>query len=407
MFTERIKTHHSAMGSSKSYMRGMKTIDEVLCNHTSLSDKAVIYIHVPFCAKICSFCNMRRSLQEPHKEYHQWIIREIENYAGYEAIQNTKFDAVYFGGGTPTTLSTEALRDILRSLKSNLHFTEDAEFTIETTLTELTTEKMVMFKAEGVTRFSIGVQTFDDNGRKQMGRLGDGAFAISKIKELKAYGFQTISTDLIYNYKGQTVEELKEDLSKMIELDLNGFSMYSLINMEDTSIDPAQSLKSDEVLFSFIKETMETHGYQFLELTKMVKNDKYKYVMNRHKGADTLPLGAGAGGEVGGLMIMNPIKLDEYQDSVCRLGKRQGMYFDPSFLEVKRFKGDIQSLYLPQNESLYRSKKEYKESLERMIKEGYIEPEGDRYHFTSKGIFWGNTISAYLSSLCVPLEKEV
>lgn len=92
---------------------------------------------------------------------------------------------------------------------------------------------------------------------------------------------------------------------------------------------------------------MEEAGYEFQELTKMVKRDKYKYIMNRHKGADTLPLGAGAGGSMNGLAMMNPINLEEYEESIRNFNNRQGMYFAPSYKEMVKFKGDIQTTYLP------------------------------------------------------------
>ena len=172
MFKERLKTHHSAMSEGKKYVSGIGTPKSALMGINENDSKlATVYIHIPFCNKICSFCNMRRSLQKPAKNYADLVVREIEQYARLPYIQMTTFDAVYFGGGTPTTLSSEALSRILKSLKANLNFTEDAEFTIETTVTELTEDKMKILIENGVNRWSVGVQTCDDNGRKQLGRI--------------------------------------------------------------------------------------------------------------------------------------------------------------------------------------------------------------------------------------------
>ena len=152
---------------------------------------------------------MRRSLQQPAENYADLIIKEMEQYATLPYIKTTTFDAVYFGGGTPTTLSGDALSRILKALKKNFRFTAGAEFTIETTVTELTEDKMKILIENGVNRFSVGVQTFDEKGRKQMGRIGSGGKAYERLRQLKEYEGVTVSMDLIYNYPGQTMESFK------------------------------------------------------------------------------------------------------------------------------------------------------------------------------------------------------
>lgn len=390
------------MSEGKKYLAGMGSVLEVLQNTNDNDEKnGTIYIHVPFCNKICSFCNMRRSLQKPAHNYADLIVKEIEHYGKLSYIQTTTFDAVYFGGGTPTTLQTEDLCKILKALKANFRFTTDAEFTIETTVTELTEEKMKALIEHGVNRFSVGVQTFDDAGRKQMGRIGTGQTAYERLHQLKAYEGVAVSMDLIYNYPGQTMESLEEDLNKIVELDLDGFSMYSLIDMKETAIDAAQGEKNDEQMFFTIAEIMKQKGYHFLELTKMVKGDRYRYIMNRHQGADTLPLGAGAGGSVNHLAMMNPIKLAEYEQSIENFGEKKGMLFLPEYKEITRFKGDVQTAYLPRNEEMYEDRKQYEKFRTELIENGMVIQDDSVYRLTEKGIFWGNTISRKLSDMIV------
>lgn len=401
MFNERVKTHHSAMSEGKKYLAGMSEVKTALnVKNTDDSKNAVIYIHVPFCHKICSFCNMRRNLQSPIKNYADLIIEEIHQYADFPYIQTTTFDAVYFGGGTPTTLSADSLCAILKALKQNLNFTKDAEFTIETTVTELDENKQKALAEAGVNRFSVGIQTFDDEGRRLMGRIGSGDNAFNRLRQLKAFENVTVSMDLIYNYPNQTMQSLNEDLDKILELDLDGFSMYSLINMRGTSIEQAQSEKTDEEMFFAIVNKMKRKGYHFLELTKMVKTDRYKYIMNRHQAADTLPLGAGAGGSVNNLAMMNPIKLDEYEQSVKDTASKKGMLFLPEYKEITKFKGAIQTIHLPENETLYKDINMYKDFLKHLLEEDMIRDTGTGvYQLTDRGIFWGNTISRELSKL--------
>ena len=94
-----------------------------------------------------------------------------------------------------------------------------------------------------------------------------------------------------------------------------------IASLEPTVIVSAQNERNDEEMFFTISRTIKDRGYEFLELTKMVKSDGYRYIMNRHKGADTLPLGAG--GCVNGLAMMNPIKLEEYEESVLHFNDRK------------------------------------------------------------------------------------
>lgn len=400
MFKERIKTHHSAMSEGKKYSLGLRDVVEIL-NNSDIREKknGTIYIHVPFCNKICSFCNMRRSLQKPASNYADLIVREIKEYAKLEYLKTTTFDAVYFGGGTPTTLPKEELCKILDELKASFNFTSDAEFTIETTVTELEDEKIDMLIKHGVNRFSVGVQTFNNIGRRQMGRIGTGEAAYEKLKKLKSYNGVTVSMDLIYNYNGQTIEDLKEDLDKIAELNLDGFSMYSLIDMKETSIDKAQGIQNDEDMFFAIADIMKERGYHFLELTKMVTSDRYRYIINRHNAADTLPLGAGAGGSVNNLAMMNPINMEEYAKSIEDFANRKGMLFVQEYEEMVRFKGDIQTVYLPKNETMYSNKDQYEEFRNQLLENDMITKDGDRYKLTEKGIFWGNTISRELSKM--------
>lgn len=400
MFKERIKTHHSAMSEGKKYMIGMEETNRALAEENLTEEyNGTIYIHVPFCNKICSFCNMRRSLQNPSADYADLIVREIENYAALPYIRTSVFDAVYFGGGTPTTLSAQELNKIITALKKHLNFTQNAEFTIETTVTELDEQKMDSIIHAGANRFSVGVQTFDEDGRMKMGRIGSGATAYERLRQLKSYAGVTVSMDLIYNYPQQTMKSLYTDLNKIIELNLDGFSMYSLINMKGSSIEQAQDEQNDETMFLAIVEKMQAEGYRFLELTKMVKTDNYRYIMNRHKGADTLPLGAGAGGTIHDLAMMNPINLKEYADSVNHFQERKGMLFVPQYKEIVKFKGDIQTTNLPVSETLYQDREAYYCFRGQLIENHMAILKNGKYVLTEKGIFWGNTISRALSNM--------
>ncbi|WP_425448274.1 coproporphyrinogen-III oxidase family protein [Dethiothermospora halolimnae] len=393
---KRSKTHHDSMGVMGKLAMGPRNVLEYLDKISDISEKnkkSCIYIHVPFCSKICTFCSLRRNLREPTIDYHKLLIKEIENYSKIDYINNRVFDAVYFGGGTPTTLKKESLKQILKALKKNLNFTDDAEFSIETTITELTDDMIEMFKTEGINRFSVGVQTFSDRGRKILGRKGGGDIAYKKLEKLVEEGFENINIDIIYNYNNQSKEELLEDLYRIYDLDLAGFSLYSLINMGKLKSTEKQDLDIDKILFDTIAYNSEKQGYNFLELTKMTKRDKYKYIINRHNGEDTLPLGAGAGGNFNNLLIMNPIDLDEYKESIYNFAEKKGMLFNPKYNEYIKIKGDIQRGILPTDYSLVKNKEKILSFIDDTIDKGLAVKKDDNIFLTKAGIFWGNNIS--------------
>ncbi|MEW8956704.1 coproporphyrinogen-III oxidase family protein [Clostridium sp.] len=393
---KRAKSHHDSASVMEKLARGPRDLNEYLrdiSEEGKARKKSSIYIHVPFCAKICTFCSMRRSLSNPTEDYHKLIIKEMENYSTLDYIKNSSFDAVYFGGGTPTTLETNGLREILRALKSSFSFTDDAEFTIETTVTELSEDKIDMFYKEGVNRFSVGVQTFSKRGRNLFGRKGDGDFAYNRLRKLKEAGFSNVNMDLIYSYENQNSEELLEDLHKIYDLDLAGFSLYSLINMKNSSLGAAEGLDTDKRFFNLIGDNSEKEGYKFLELTKMVKRDKYKYILSRHNGEDTLPLGAAAGGSLNDIMMMNPVNLEDYRASIDEFNKRKGMLFSPMYKELSRIKGELQRGIIPTSYSMIEGKEKIFEYIENLKKKELAVEKEDKVLLTREGLFWGNNIS--------------
>ncbi len=393
---KRLKSHHDSMDFKVSMIRGPKKTVDFLDENNGISHnkkKSCIYIHVPFCTKICTFCSLTRNLSEPVDDYHKLVIEEIENYSKFDYIKNTVFDAVYFGGGTPTTLKKEYLKDILCALKDNFNFTDDAEFSTETTVTEFEQDKIIMLKNEGLNRLSIGVQTFSDRGRSILGRKGSGDIAYKKIQTLLDQGFRNINIDIIYNYDNQTEAELLQDLNKVYDLDLAGFSLYSLMNMGKFKSNIKRDSNVDKRLFDTIADNSEKEGYHFIELTKMVKRDQYKYIINRHTGQDTLPLGAGAGGNLNSFIIMNKINLDEYRQSISQFSKRKGMLLNAQYMERMRIKGDLQRGIIPQNYSLVKNNKKISRFIATILDKGLASKKDEKIRFTKEGIFWGNNIS--------------
>lgn len=415
MFTRRLKSHHELYPIFKDMALGRGDVHRYLQSLSVSPCAAVIYIHIPFCRKICSFCNMIRSLGptgETGEDYARLLSKEIGRYREIDYIRGLTFEAVYFGGGTPTALSSRALQEILTAVRQNFHLAQDAEITLESTVSELTEEKMDCLQAEGVNRISLGVQTFNDRGRQLLGRTGNGKDAYQKIRRMKSRGIRNLNIDLIYHYPRQTGEEVEEDLKKTFSLELAGFSFYSLITPPESPLQNGarEENGTERDLFDRIYTRAAAEGFSLLELTKLTRYDSYRYMMSRHDGADTLALGAGAGGNLADMTYMNPVSLCDYQNYVESGGPRAGIITKQSYQTVSRLTGDLQQGRIPRGEERYKEMfgERINSLIEQLLQEGYIVEQGADCRLTPRGIYWGQNIcDAFLRNLRIEPIKSM
>lgn len=207
------------------------------------------YIHIPFCKNICSYCDFCKVIYNEKwvDDYLISLENEIKiNYKG--EILNT----LYIGGGTPSSLSVSQLKklfSIINIFKLNNSF----EFTIECNIEDITKEKLNLFKNNKVNRLSIGLESLNDKYLKYLNRTYKSDIIREKIILAKSY-FNNINVDLIYAIDGQTLNELDEDLNKIIDLDVNHISCYSLM-IEDNTILKCNNVKQidDELDFKMYK----------------------------------------------------------------------------------------------------------------------------------------------------------
>lgn len=391
--SDRKRSHHQIMGDGiiPVFSERDKSFHEHIENRKAHLP-AVIYIHVPYCFKICSFCSLRRSLNQPIADYGHIVKQDILNYRELPYFKEAKIESIYFGGGTPTTLPAESLEAIIIEIKRNFNVAANCEISLETTLSELDDTRLKAIKRAGANRLSIGVQTFKDQMRNVFNRRGDSDFAISRIKEAKKY-IENVNIDIIYNYPNQTIEDVRRDVMLADTLGCNGFSMYSLMNMKEAVELESDRSKEKDIFLALVDEAL-SRGFCFHETTKMVKNDEYKYIKLRLNGSDTIPLGAGAGGSIAGMPIMNPIDVNDYALSIDNFDKKRGSIKNPDYMELERHKGFFQQCTIPF--SLLDDYPTLNEQIDQLLKKNMIEKVKDSYKYTVEGVFWGNNISSDL-----------
>jgi oxygen-independent coproporphyrinogen-3 oxidase len=378
-----------------------------------------VYIHVPFCTRSCTFCNLNRIQRSPPDDYEDLVIQQILTYVSYPYIRDGVYHAVYFGGGTPTTLSASGLRKVLRILRFCLKLVPDAEVTIETTVSDLTEDKIAVFREDGVNRFSIGVQTFSPAGRRLLGRRGSGQRAADKLAFVRQSGFQDVGIDLLYNYPGESEDDLDEDLDHIEALDLAGLSFYALILREGAALHrmistrecaPLGNLEHEWALFNLILDRLLGRGFSLLELTKLVKpgRDNYDYVRIRYENGDTLAIGAGAGGRVGNLVYHNPSGAADYRRQVeSPTGlPATGLVVTQEYDFAHRLAGRLQYGRLDWADLAPLPNAEILCSLaENLTAEGLMQADSRGFSLTREGVFWGNNIGWEFATALVKLFK--
>lgn len=192
-----------------------------------------VYIHIPFCKKICHYCAFNKYFYDgqPVDKYLAGLDQEMSLY---QLKQASPIDTLYIGGGTPSCLSMQELEQLMQSIHRHLSVDKQTEFTFEINPGELSLEKCQLLYDYGVNRISMGVQTFNDTLLRRIGRNHRVRHVYQSIDWLRQTGFDALSIDLIFRLPGQTLEDFDDSLTKALELELPHYSLYSLIIEQQT-----------------------------------------------------------------------------------------------------------------------------------------------------------------------------
>ncbi|MEE2771713.1 MAG: radical SAM family heme chaperone HemW [Bacteroidota bacterium] len=235
-----------------------------------------IYLHIPFCKQACHYCDFHFSTSTRKKSRlvdmlcWEMILRKSEIPASIETI--------YFGGGTPSLLSSEELQQIFETLFSNFQVAEDAEITLEANPDDLSEEKIAQLAASPVNRLSIGVQSFFEDDLKLMNRAHNETEALESLQAAKKH-FENISIDLIYGIPGLTDEKWKENLKIALELEIPHISSYALTIEADTALEKfiekgkLQPVEDEQYRrqFDILVQTLTQAGFEHYEFSNYGK----------------------------------------------------------------------------------------------------------------------------------------
>lgn len=260
----------------------------------------LLYIHIPFCDSKCFYCAFNSYTDRFHlkQEYMKALKKQLKNdLDNYVITNNKKIETVFIGGGTPSTIKSTEYEEIFQMIKPYLE--DFAEITTEANPNSASYEWLQNMKNLGVNRVSFGVQSFDNDKLKFLGRSHNSNSAIKAIQNASKIGFKGINCDIIYGVQNDTIQSLKKDFDTAFSLPITHLSAYSLTIEEGTKFFDRSSVKIDDEELSYkIFDYINSKGFHQYEISNFAKNkeseSKHNYGYWQHK--EYLGVGAGAVG---------------------------------------------------------------------------------------------------------------
>ncbi|ARJ49895.1 radical SAM family heme chaperone HemW [Staphylococcus lutrae] len=360
------------------------------------------YIHIPFCVKICTYCDFNKYFiqHQPVDEYLACLVEEMKQ------AKVTTLDTLFVGGGTPTALSEAQLEYLLKAI--HRHFIIKGEFTFEANPDELTSEKVALLKAYGVNRLSIGVQTFDDTLLKTLGRSHTNSDIYQAIRHARHHQIPSISLDLMYHLPGQSMKQFQDSLDQALQLDIDHLSSYGLILEPQTQF--YNQYRKGKLTMP--DEDIGAEMYQYL-MSRMKKSDLNQYEISNFakKGHESVHnqvywknegyygFGAGASGYVDGMRYTNVNPVNHY---IKKVQQHELPRLSENYPTVKEQMEEEMFLGLRMNQGVSRSRfKEkfdvsiesiYENEIQELQRQHLIQLTDTHISLTDRGRMVGNSV---------------
>ena len=270
-----------------------------------------LYIHIPFCNKICSYCSFSKMLYFP-KIARKYICNLIVDLKKVKQNFN-KFKTIYIGGGTPSSLSISLLENLLKY--ASILLLKNGEFTFEANLDSLTEEKLKILKKNGVNRLSIGIETSSNKYLSLMNREYN--FDIYKKMELVKKYFTNFNLDLIYGLPNETLLEVKKDLEFILNFKPKHISIYALeVNPNSKFYIDGIKEEKDEILrkqYDFVVNFLKKNGYNRYEVSNFaLKGYKSRHNINYWKDNEYVAIGTSSSGFIDNIRYVNSSSISDY-----------------------------------------------------------------------------------------------
>ncbi len=290
-----------------------------------------LYVHIPFCARICPYCAFYKDLLDRSQtsRFCEAILTDLDQQCASFALSP---ETIYFGGGTPTALTSSQLEFLLGGFRERLDLSLLAEWTIEANPGSVSARKAALLRKLGVTRISLGIQSWDNGLLKVLGREHNPEQAAQSFHILRAAGFSNINVDLMFGLPGQTIEQWKSTLETTIALQPDHVSAYCLTYEEDTEFflrhargELLQDTDADAAFFETTMRILEDAGYEQYEISNYARPG-FSSVHNRAYwlGKDYIGIGPSAFSTVGMHRWQNVCDYRSYTERVLSAESAKG-----------------------------------------------------------------------------------
>jgi len=307
------------------------------CISDSKNEKLSLYVHIPFCHKICYYCGCNKVVtRHQHKadEYLHHLFLELRRQASWFA--NKRVTQLHFGGGTPTFLTDEQLQSLMLELRKAFNFSDDAEISIEIDPREIEISTLTLLKTLGVSRISIGIQDFEPKVQKAVNREQDEEHIFSLVAKARELAFKSVNVDLIYGLPFQTEASFSLTIDKIISLSPDRISLFNYAHLPERFAAQRkikeQDLPSPEcklAIFEVSSNTLAHAGYVLIGMDHFAKaTDELALLQQRGKlhrnfqgyttqgDCDLLGLGVSAISQVGTGISQNEKYINTYYEKI-------------------------------------------------------------------------------------------
>ena len=360
-----------------------------------------VYIHIPFCKQKCYYCDFvsfakNEVLQE---KYFNALKTEIKNF--FAKNIEYKVSTIYIGGGTPSYVNENHIKDIIELIPKD----DAKEITIEVNPGTVNLEKLKLYKKAEINRLSIGLQSTQDRLLKQIGRIHTFDEFLKTYNMAKEIGFDNINVDLMIGIPNQTIQDIKETLSKIIKLNPEHISVYSLIIEEGTKIANLinagdLNLPDEETernMYWYVKNFLELKGYEHYEISNFAKKGyESKHNLDCWSQKEYIGFGLAAHSYMNNTRFSNTESLDDYlkdyKKSIIIQEKQDEFSKEKEYmlLGLRKIGGiSIQKFKNKFGENLIYL---YRKQLAKLTEQGLIEVDKDNIKLTNKGLDLANIV---------------
>ncbi|MHA3775073.1 radical SAM family heme chaperone HemW [Verrucomicrobiota bacterium sgz303538] len=358
-----------------------------------------LYVHIPFCPKVCPYCSFYKEASDRNKTQRFLDSVLVELDRRMEQLE-LRPETIFFGGGTPSALSSSQLDYLLTGLRERLDLSHLAEWTLEMNPATVSLEKAQLLRGLGVNRISMGVQSWDEELLKVLGRVHNRAQAERSYEILREAGFENVNLDLIFAVPTQTREQWLASLEKTVSLAPDHISAYCLTYEEDTAFfarfvkgEFKQDESWDADLFESTMDVLGAAGYEQYEISNYARPGREcRHNLAYWLGSDYLGLGPSAFSTIANRRWQNVSDTAAYCDRILGAGAAEG--FTEDLTEGTRLSERI-AFSLRTSKGIQRDVlAPWEDEVQQMESEGLVSSEGPMLRLTRRGRLVADSIAA-------------